>query len=147
MENEHTDARRNRWTFLTNHARVLVAIARDPGIRLRDIAAGCGLTERTVQAIVTDLQADGYLTRTRDGRRNRYVIAPGARFRHPAEAGLEIAGLLDYLAGHPAEPAAPSAEAAAAMAPVPVSVPVPVPVPVSVQVPVSVPAPVPDEAV
>ncbi|CAM5611640.1 helix-turn-helix transcriptional regulator [Streptomyces avidinii] len=99
MESEHTGHRRNGWTFLTNHARVLIAIARDPGIRLRDIAVDCGLTERTVQAIVTDLQADGYLTRTRDGRRNRYVVAPGARFRHPAEAGHEIAGLLAYLAG------------------------------------------------
>ncbi len=99
MESEHTGHRRGGWTFLTNHARVLIAIARDPGIRLRDIAVDCGLTERTVQAIVTDLQADGYLTRTRDGRRNRYVVAPGARFRHPAEAGHEIAGLLAYLAG------------------------------------------------
>lgn len=98
VESEHTSPRRNRWTFLTNHARVLIAIARDPGVRLRDIALGCELTERTVQTIVTDLEADGYLTRTRDGRRNRYVIAPGARFRHPAEAGLEIAGLLAYLA-------------------------------------------------
>ncbi|MEV7174640.1 helix-turn-helix transcriptional regulator [Streptomyces sp. JL4002] len=98
MESEHTGSRRNRWTFLTNHARVLIAIARDPGIRLRDIAVDCGLTERTVQAIVTDLQADGYLTRTRDGRRNRYVVTPAARFRHPAEADREIAGLLAYLA-------------------------------------------------
>ena len=106
MENESTAPRRNRWTFLTNHARVLIAIARDPGVRLRDIAAACDLTERTVQAIVTDLQADGYLTRTRDGRRNRYVIAPGARFRHPAEAGREIAGLLAYLATPLAAPAA-----------------------------------------
>ncbi|MFJ5549139.1 helix-turn-helix transcriptional regulator [Streptomyces sp. NPDC093225] len=104
MESEHTGSRRNRWTFLTNHARVLIAIARDPGIRLRDIAAGCDLTERTVQAIVTDLQADGYLTRIRDGRRNRYVIAPGARFRHPAEADHEIAGLLAYLAAPLAPP-------------------------------------------
>ncbi|MFA7766185.1 helix-turn-helix transcriptional regulator [Streptomyces sp. NRRL S-448] len=117
MESEHTGHRRNGWTFLTNHARVLVAIARDPGIRLRDIAVDCGLTERTVQAIVTDLQADGYLNKTRDGRRNRYVVAPGARFRHPAEAGHEIAGLLAYLAGPlttPATPApaAPSAEVA-----------------------------------
>ncbi|MEV7417578.1 helix-turn-helix domain-containing protein [Streptomyces sp. NPDC089919] len=98
MDTEHTSSRRNRWTFLTNHARVLVTIARDPGVRLRDIAVACDLTERTVQAIVTDLETDGYLTRTRDGRRNRYEIAPGARFRHPAEAGLEIAGLLAYLA-------------------------------------------------
>ncbi|WP_078910012.1 helix-turn-helix domain-containing protein [Streptomyces sp. NRRL S-87] len=99
METEHAGSQRSSWTFLTNHARVLVTIARDPGIRLRDIASVCNLTERTVQAIVTDLQTDGYLTRTRDGRRNRYEIAPGARFRHPAEAGLEISGLLAYLAG------------------------------------------------
>ncbi|WP_406087485.1 helix-turn-helix transcriptional regulator [Streptomyces virginiae] len=112
MESEHTGPRRNGWTFLTNHARVLIAIARDPGIRLRDIAAECGLTERTVQAIVTDLQADGYLSRTRDGRRNRYVVASGARFRHPAEADHEIAGLLAYLTGPLPTPAAPSAPAA-----------------------------------
>ncbi|GAA0289109.1 hypothetical protein GCM10010302_29290 [Streptomyces polychromogenes] len=117
MENEHVGSRRNRWTFLTNHARVLIAIARDPGIRLRDIALVCGLTERTVQAIVTDLQADGYLSRTRDGRRNRYVVAPGARFRHPAEADREIAGLLAYLAGPLAVPASPPAGEAHAEAP------------------------------
>ncbi|MFF5446356.1 helix-turn-helix transcriptional regulator [Streptomyces sp. NPDC012888] len=109
MESEHTASRRANWTFLTNHARVLVAIARDPGVRLRDIAAACDLTERTVQAIVTDLQAAGYLTRVRDGRRNRYEIAPGSRFRHPAEAGREIAGLLAYLAAPLTMP--PSAEA------------------------------------
>ncbi|MEV7544569.1 helix-turn-helix domain-containing protein [Streptomyces sp. NPDC089915] len=110
-------SRRNRWTFLTNHARVLITIARDPGVRLRDIAATCDLTERTVQAIVTDLQADGYLTRTRDGRRNRYVVAPGARFRHPAEADHEIAGLLAYLAAPLTAPAPPPAEEARAEAP------------------------------
>ncbi|WP_327418010.1 helix-turn-helix transcriptional regulator [Streptomyces sp. NBC_01233] len=107
MENEHAGSRRNHWTFLTNHARVLIAIARDPGVRLRDLATICDLTERTVQTIVTDLEADGYLTRTRDGRRNRYAIAPGARFRHPAEAGREIAGLLSYLAAPLTAPAAP----------------------------------------
>ncbi|AKL64723.1 MarR family transcriptional regulator [Streptomyces goshikiensis] len=96
MENHET--RRPAWTFLTNHARVLVAISRDPGVRLRDVAAACELTERTVQSIVADLEADGYLTRSRDGRRNRYEIAEGAMFRHPAEAGHEIAGLLDLLA-------------------------------------------------
>ncbi|MFJ6483618.1 MULTISPECIES: helix-turn-helix transcriptional regulator [unclassified Streptomyces] len=112
MESEHTGPRRNGWTFLTNHARVLIAIARDPGIRLRDIAVECGLTERTVQAIVTDLQTDGYLNKTRDGRRNRYVVAPGARFRHPAEAGHEIAGLLAYLTAPLAAPTTPTAEVA-----------------------------------
>ncbi|MFF7442031.1 MarR family transcriptional regulator [Streptomyces sp. NPDC008122] len=87
------------WTFLTNHARVLLAIARDPGVRLRDVAATCGLTERTVQAIVSDLEDAGYLTRSRaeDARRNRYTIASDSLFRHPAEAGYEIAGLLRLL--------------------------------------------------
>lgn len=100
-------SRRNNWTFLTNHARVLVTIARDPAVRLRDVAAVCGLTERTVQAIVTDLETDGYLRRVRDGRRNRYEISPGAVFRHPAEAGVQVAGLLALLTGAAADPDAP----------------------------------------
>ncbi|MGW0122464.1 helix-turn-helix transcriptional regulator [Streptomyces sp. NPDC003327] len=89
------------WTFLTNHARVLLAIARDPDIRLREVAAQCGITERTVQAIVADLVRAGYVSRSRaaDGRRNRYRIHPDAPFRHPAEAGHEIAGLLDLFTG------------------------------------------------
>ncbi len=88
------------WTFLTNHARVLIMIARDPGIRLRDVAAACDVTERTVQGIVADLESAGYLTRRRLGRRNRYVVTPGTRFRHRAEADHEIAGLLTLMAGH-----------------------------------------------
>ncbi|MFF9915326.1 helix-turn-helix transcriptional regulator [Streptomyces sp. NPDC013457] len=88
----------SEWTFLTNHARVLLAISRDPGVRLRDVAESCGVTERTVQAIVADLEGAGYLTRARDGRRNRYTLVPGAVFRHPAEAGQEIGGLLELLA-------------------------------------------------
>ncbi|WP_434739223.1 winged helix DNA-binding protein [Streptomyces katrae] len=93
--------RRQNWTFLTNHARVLVTIARDPAARLRDVAQVCALTERTVQAIVADLETDGYLRRARDGRRNRYEISPGAMFRHPAEAGVQVAGLLALLTGAP----------------------------------------------
>lgn len=85
---------RPTWTFLTHHARVLILIARDPGIRLRDVAVGCDITERTVQGIVADLEEAGYLTHTREGRRNRYSLIPGTRFRHPAEAGRQIAGLL-----------------------------------------------------
>ncbi|MEU6988236.1 helix-turn-helix domain-containing protein [Streptomyces sp. NPDC046324] len=88
----------SEWTFLTNHARVLLALSRDPGVRLRDVAASCGVTERTVQAIVADLEAAGYITRARTGRRNRYTLVPGAPFRHPAEAGREIAGLLELFA-------------------------------------------------
>ncbi|MCX5192656.1 MarR family transcriptional regulator [Streptomyces sp. NBC_00249] len=104
-------ARRHNWTFLTNHARVLVTIARDPAVRLRDVAVTCALTERTVQTIVADLESDGYLQRVRDGRRNRYEISAGAVFKHPAEAGVQVAGLLALLTGVPAaenspEPAA-----------------------------------------
>ncbi len=62
------------WSFLTNHARALVCIARDPGVRLRDIAAALGITERTAFGIVTDLTEAGYVVKDKDGRRNRYRI-------------------------------------------------------------------------
>ncbi|MGW7345314.1 helix-turn-helix transcriptional regulator [Streptomyces sp. NPDC054854] len=82
------------WTFLTSHARVLLALSHDPDARLRDVAEVCVLTERTVQAIVADLEEGGYLTRVREGRRNHYRISPHATFRHPAEAGRDITSLL-----------------------------------------------------
>ncbi|HEY5836892.1 helix-turn-helix transcriptional regulator [Streptomyces sp.] len=88
---------RPRWTFLTNHARVLAAIAQNPGIRVRDIAARCLLTERAVQKIIADLEADGYLTHTRNGRSNRYQIPVGTPLRHPADAGPTVADLLAVL--------------------------------------------------
>jgi DNA-binding IclR family transcriptional regulator len=62
------------WSFLTNHARVLVCIAHDPGVRLRDIAMTVGITERSAYSIVTDLTEGGYVVKDRDGRRNRYQI-------------------------------------------------------------------------
>jgi len=62
------------WTFLTNHARVLLCIAHDPGIRLRDIAARLDITERSAYGIVTDLTQAGYIVKQKDGRRNRYQI-------------------------------------------------------------------------
>jgi DNA-binding IclR family transcriptional regulator len=62
------------WSFLTNHARVLLCIAHDPGVRLRDIAARTGVTERTAFGIVTDLTEAGYVVKHKDGRRNRYQI-------------------------------------------------------------------------
>lgn len=62
------------WTFLTNHARVLLCIAHDPGVRLRDIAARLGITERSAYSIVTDLTEAGYIVKRKDGRRNRYQI-------------------------------------------------------------------------
>lgn len=100
------NGRRPEWTFLTSHARVLLAISRDPGVRLRDVALTCGITERTAQAIVADLEAAEYLTRevrADDARRNHYAVASGSLFRHPAEAGHEIAGLLALLADSPAQ--------------------------------------------
>jgi MarR family len=91
---------RTGWTFLTNHARVLAAIARDPGVRVRDIAARCLLTERAVQKIIADLETDGYLMHTRSGRSNRYEIPDGTLLRHPADAGPTVADLLALLAVH-----------------------------------------------
>jgi DNA-binding MarR family transcriptional regulator len=83
------------WTFLTNHAHVLLCIARDPDIRVRDIALRVGITERAAQKIVHDLADDGYVSVTRVGRRNQYRLLPGGRFRHPLEAAHEVAELLD----------------------------------------------------
>ncbi|MFF3142586.1 helix-turn-helix transcriptional regulator [Streptomyces sp. NPDC057927] len=88
------------WTFLTNHARVLASIAEDPGTRIRDIAARCRLTERAVQKIISDLEQNGYLTHTRQGRSNLYRIEKGTILRHPADAGLTVAGLLAALDQH-----------------------------------------------
>jgi DNA-binding IclR family transcriptional regulator len=85
------------WTLLTGHGHVLVEIARDPTARIRDLAAVVGLTERTVQVIVADLEAAGYLTRTRTGRRTRYSVNRGNLFRHSAQEGLRIGPYLDLL--------------------------------------------------
>lgn len=89
---------RGHWTFLTNHARVLVQISRNPGgVRVRDIAAQCLLTERAVQRIISDLEHGGYLSHTRQGRVNHYEVIPGTRLRHPADAGPTVADLLALL--------------------------------------------------
>ena len=85
------------WSFLTNHARVLLCIAHDPGVRLRDIAARTGVTERTAYCIVTDLTEAGYVVKHKDGRRNRYLIHEETEMRHPAQEGYEIGALLDLL--------------------------------------------------
>ena len=85
------------WAFLTHHAHVLLAVARDPDARLRDVAEQVGITERAAQAIVADLVAEGYVTRTREGRRNRYAIDPDAPLRHPLEQDHTIGELLTTL--------------------------------------------------
>jgi hypothetical protein len=86
------------WTLLTGHGHVLVEIARSPEARIRDIAAVAGITERAVQAIVTDLEEAGYLTRTRKGRRTVYTVNPDKLFRHPAQEGHRVGPFLDLLA-------------------------------------------------
>jgi len=85
------------WTFVTNHTQVLLCIARDKDVRVRDIAAAVGITERAAQRIVADLVEAGYVVRARVGRRNHYTINRTAEMRHEAQLGHEIGGLLDLL--------------------------------------------------
>lgn len=84
-----------QWTFLTNHGHALIVLSSNPDARIRDVAEAVGITERAAQAIVADLEADGYVTKTRVGRRNRYELHEGLRFRHPVEAGHTVRELLD----------------------------------------------------
>ncbi|MCU0312677.1 MAG: winged helix-turn-helix domain-containing protein [Solirubrobacteraceae bacterium] len=85
------------WTFLTNHAHVLLCISRDPGIRLREVATEVGITERAAQRIVAELVEAGYISREREGRRNRYEVHAELPLRHPLEQSHEIGELLDLL--------------------------------------------------
>jgi predicted transcriptional regulator len=85
------------WVFLTNHAHVLLCIARDPQSRARDIADQVGITERATQRILADLIADGYVTRAKVGRRNQYEINPRGHLRHPVFRDLSIGPLLEVL--------------------------------------------------
>jgi len=94
---ELSGERGGSWTLLTGHGHVLVEIARNPDARIRDISPVVDLTERTVQAIVADLEAAGYLTRARTGRRTRYTVNPDSSFRHSAQNGLRVGPMLDVL--------------------------------------------------
>ena len=85
------------WDFLTNHAHVLLCIADDPGVRLRDIAAAVGITERGAHKILNDLVEDGYVLRERHGRRNRYKVRPELPLRHPLVDDREVGDLLKVL--------------------------------------------------
>ncbi len=86
-----------KWTFLTNHAHVLLCVARDPGIRHRDVAERVGITERAAQRIVGDLIDSGYLERTKEGRRNRYRLHTELPMRHPLEEDSHIGEVLNVL--------------------------------------------------
>ncbi len=85
------------WTLLTGHGHVLVEIARNPEARIRDLSVAADITERTVQAIVTDLEAAGYITRTRTGRRTRYTVNPDSLFRHSAQGSHRVGPFLALL--------------------------------------------------
>ncbi|MDT3318141.1 MarR family transcriptional regulator [Microbacterium sp. KSW4-11] len=87
------------WTFLTNHAHVFIYVARDPGARVREIADAVGITERTAHGILSDLVDDGYLRRTKEGRRNRYECVEDLPMRHPVESEHRVGELLHALRG------------------------------------------------
>ena len=88
-----------KWGFLTNHAHVLVCVAHDPGIRLRDIATAVGITERATHRIVAELVEEGYLLREREGRRNHYQVVEDLSLRHPLMGDHRVGELLQVLVG------------------------------------------------
>jgi DNA-binding MarR family transcriptional regulator len=97
LHEAESDVRPRTWGFLTNHAHVLLCIARDPRSRARDIAEQVGITERATQRILADLIADGYITRTKVGRRNHYELNPHGQLRHPVFRDLSIGPLIEAL--------------------------------------------------
>jgi predicted transcriptional regulator len=90
-------AEKHGWTFLTNHMHVLLCISRDPTVRLRDVALLVGITERAAQSIVADLVAEGYLSRSRVGRRNHYEVHAELPLRHQLERDHSVSELLHFL--------------------------------------------------
>jgi DNA-binding MarR family transcriptional regulator len=89
--------RSTSWTFLTNHTHVLLCLAQDPTIRMREIASAVGITERAVQRIISELHEAGYIDRNREGRRNEYRIKRARKLRHTLEEQCRIGELLDLL--------------------------------------------------
>jgi DNA-binding MarR family transcriptional regulator len=89
------------WTFLTNHAQILLCLAETPDIRLRDVAERVGITERATQRIVAELVEAGYVKTTRVGRRNAYTVDREHAMRHTAQMGYEIGDLLEALTNDP----------------------------------------------
>ena len=87
----------HQWRFVTNHAHVLECISNDPTVRLRDIATTVGITERTAAQIVSDLEEAGYLTKTRDGRRNIYEVHDELPLRHPQHRHHTVGDLIRFL--------------------------------------------------
>ena len=94
---EHVEHQASGWTFLTNHAHVLLTLASDPQLRVRDVALKVGITERAAQRILHDLVEAGYLQREKHGRRNSYHLALDQPLRHPVEARHTVGELVDVL--------------------------------------------------
>ncbi len=92
------EATGHRWTFLTNHSHVLATLHSNPEMILREVAVRVGITERAVQRIIHDLEADGFIERERVGRRNRYRVIVSETLRHPIEAHRTIGDLLNMIA-------------------------------------------------
>lgn len=93
--------RRDAWTLLSSHGHVLVEIVRDPDARIRDLSAAAGITERATAGIIADLESAGYVTRTRVGRRNRYVVNRDLGFRDAPQRDLRVGPFLELLTAQP----------------------------------------------
>jgi predicted transcriptional regulator len=87
------------WTYLSNHGHVLICLARDPDVRMRDVADAVGITERAVQQIVHDLVSENYVEKEKLGRRNRYRVVRSARLRHELEADVSLGSFVDLVLG------------------------------------------------
>jgi predicted transcriptional regulator len=96
------------WRFVTSHTQVLLCLARNPEIRIRDVAALTGITERAAQRIIADLVEAGFVERTRVGRRNQYVVRTDLKMRHPLQQDYEIGELLDLLSDRRESTGAPN---------------------------------------
>ncbi|MBT3549949.1 MAG: winged helix-turn-helix domain-containing protein [Gammaproteobacteria bacterium] len=96
----------NRWTFMSNHAHVILCVAENPRSRTRDLAMTIGITERAVQRIIAELEADGYLSHRREGRNNHYTVHTDLPLRHPVEQHCGVSALIEMsLTGSRANPA------------------------------------------
>lgn len=105
-ESKVQEIQKAAWTFLSNHTHVLVCLARDSEIRLRDIADQVGITERAVTKLLSELESAGVITRKKEGRRNVYTIHPEQHFRHPIEANTTVGDLIN-LVNTPRSPSIP----------------------------------------
>lgn len=99
MANSKSDTSSASWTFLTNHAHVLLCLVEQPAARMREVAVRVGITERAVQRIVAELEEAGYLSRMREGRANRYLVHDDLLLRHPVESHCTIAELIGMVTG------------------------------------------------